>query len=120
MVVTGDDAAHRNADYYIIAPVSEIRARVYEIVEENPTPNDKERRDPWARVLGYEADKAVCRRCLRGFEELPESHLMRKHGLTASEYLTRHPDAVLDPAPLGDEEMTTAEWGGWAEEEERC
>jgi hypothetical protein len=113
----GDEEARRKADAFVVAPTYMVRAKVHEIVENNPTPNDKEKRDPWARVLGYEADKAVCRRCLKGFEEIPEEHLILCHSMTAAEYAMMYPDAVLEPAPLGDDEMTTGEWKGWAKDD---
>jgi hypothetical protein len=118
MIVTGSEEAQRRADGFLVAPVPVIRRGVQEVVARYPTPNDKPRRDPWARPLGYEADKAVCRLCLRAFDRVSDEHLRRAHGVSPEMYMLAYPDAVRHPAPLGDEEMTTAEWRGWAREED--
>lgn len=118
MIETGNEESRRKADAYVVATVPEIRQAVRRAIKRRPTPNDKDRRDPWARPLGYDADKAVCRCCLRAFETVTDEHLRRVHRMSPEEYARRYPGAVRDPAPLGSDEMTTAEWKGWTDNSE--
>ncbi|MXR41242.1 hypothetical protein GRX01_07815 [Halobaculum sp. WSA2] len=110
----GNSDSWSRADAVLVGTVPQIRRAVRRVLEEHPTPNDKDQRDPWARPLGYDADKAVCRCCLRAFDEITDRHLAQAHGIRASEYADQYDDPVRDPEPLGEDELTTAEWKGWA------